>query len=1137
MTRFPWPSLPVDPQHWRYPPRDYGILPFWFLNGELDAAEMRRQLHQFRAKGMPGVILHGRYGLKAPYLSAEYLDRVKLAVDEGSALGLETWIYDEMNWPSGTADGQVLREHPDLAQRYLECISFTVRGPWFTYLTGADSRYLDFERSTPVAAFAISDDGRVLDLTPNLSFGDVIPWEAPAGTWRLMYLVEKRADYYIDALNPEATAAFLRLGYDPYWEALKDRSIEGFYTDEPAMHYFVTGGDNPIVPWTKDMFLRFQERNGYHLRPHLPDLFFDVRPDSARIRYDFYSTLTQFYSGAYYEQIHAWCRERDVLFTGHLLYEESLRKMIRVEGNPFKHYVHLDVVGVDHLYPIIGNQDRPDEHVAMKLASSAAHHLRSPRVLCESFGGIFMDATMQRMKWITDWQYVLGVNLLNPHGFHYTVEGPRKRDWPPSMFYQYPWWHYYSAFSEYVSRLSSTLSGGRHVAQVGVIWPINSMFATYKPQIHDPLGDRTENDFNALSDLLLRLHHDFDYIDEDNLVEADVTEETLQLGDEAYRLLILPPMTHLQLSTVERLEEFVGGGGRVLGMVFLPNQAFGPRGAVDISERIKQLFGVDPVESQRTYQSWTDVTSLVQEHGRGKAAFLQSYALARRLPARLQRATGAATQPESQNVIIEVDNATTRYYYAVAGERQEITDEVVAERRIVAEALADLIAELITPDVTIDNPEILYLHRIKDGRDVYFVVNPTFQEQTAEVTLAGFVQPVLWNPSTGGEQPIIPLRTNEGRTRFHLTLAPVGSAVLVTGLAPSLRSLDVDSGIEGAQARTRQRDADALKRPAFPASDGHHAALSSDVKPGAEPLILDGEWEFWAEDANALVIDRWLAHEGVPGVAEDVYVGRDIDTTDWQSTGPGAWSYQVAAEPDRPFPIPVWYRIPFVIGEIPSYLALVVDGFAGTDRVLYVNGKQVSDVLTPSAIDSEMREVEITNLVSQGENVIVLRLTVQGATDGLLDLVKLVGPFSVSSVGEKLSIAGMRRTLDPLPWTAQGYPYYSGRGVYRKQFSLPVAWAGSRIFLEPVLIDDVLEIVVNGQTVGIRLWPPYDIEITPFIHPGANTVELRVANTLVNLLEADPRTSGLAGPPRLVARATSSPPRAFAGSLDSGASD
>ena len=141
----------------RNPSRDYGILPFWFLNGELDPDEMRWQLAELRAKGMPGIVLHARYGLEMPYLGEQYLARIRLAIAEAEQLGLKTWIYDEMNWPSGTADKQVLAARPDLTQKYLECISFKVRGPWFAYLTGADSRYLDFERSTPVAAFAVGE--------------------------------------------------------------------------------------------------------------------------------------------------------------------------------------------------------------------------------------------------------------------------------------------------------------------------------------------------------------------------------------------------------------------------------------------------------------------------------------------------------------------------------------------------------------------------------------------------------------------------------------------------------------------------------------------------------------------------------------------------------------------------------------------------------------------------------------------------------------------------------------------------------------------------------------------------------------------------------------------------------------------
>ncbi len=786
MPRMPWSHVPPTVETLRHPPREYGILPFWFLNGELDPEEMRWQLRELREKGMPGIILHGRFGLELPYLGPEFRERVRLAVEEGERLGLDTWIYDEMNWPSGTANWKVVEERPDLTQRYLECLSFPIRGPWFAYLTGGDSRYIDFERSTPVAAFGLGEDGSVVDLTPYLSFENVIPWEVPAGNWRIMYLVEKRADYYIDALDPEATAEFLRLGYDPYAETVAGKmpsAVPGFYTDEPAMHYYVTGGDNPIVPWTKDMFRRFHERNRYDLRPRLPDLFFDVSPDSARVRHDFYETLTAFYADAYYRQIHDWCHEHDVLFTGHLLYEEWLRNMVRVEGNPFRHYPHMDVIGVDHLYPIIGSRDRPAEHVAMKLGSSAAHQLGSERLLCESFGGIFMDATMQRMKWITDWEYVLGVNLVNPHGFHYTLEGPRKRDWPPSMFYQYPWWHVYDEFSRYVARLSHLLTGGRHVARVAILWPASTIFAHYTPQQRNPLSNRTEFDFNMLTDLLLRLHHDFDYLDEEVLAGAEIADGAIQVADERHELLILPPMTHLKLPTLERLERFVAGGGRLLGTVFLPDRAFGDDGIVDVSQRVASLFGVDPIATQREYRDVSGIETDFKDHeGGGRTGFVRSYALNRALPRRLQEALDLPGLPESSFFVVEEENGTSHYWYAPPnGERQEITAEVAAERDEVSRAIDAAVTALIDPDVVIDNPELFCLHRVKDGRDLWFLVNSTHEVQTANVGLRGEHHPVRWETSLGEEQPIAPSRIEGGFTRFQIELPPVGSVFLTTG--------------------------------------------------------------------------------------------------------------------------------------------------------------------------------------------------------------------------------------------------------------------------------------------------------------------------------------------------------------------
>src|SRR5687768_1787407 len=894
------------------------------------------------------------------------------------------------------------------------------------------------------------------------------------------------------------------------------------------MHYYLSAAENPVVPWTKDMFRRFQQRNGYNLRPRLPDLFFDISPDSARVRYDFYNTTTDFYSEAYYQQIHEWCQKHNVLFTGHLLYEEGLRRLIRVEGNLFKHYPHMDVTGVDHLYPIIGSRDRPDEHVAMKVGSSAAHQLGSPRLLCESFGGIFMDATMQRMKWIADWEYVLGVNLLNPHGFHYTLEGPRKRDWPPSMFYQYPWWPYYGEFSNYISRLSHLLSGGKHIAKVAVLWPMNAMFATYTPQSHNATGDRIERDFNTLTDLLLRLHYDYDYLDEDVLANAELQGNSIRIQDEAYELVVLPPMTHLKLSTLDHLEKFIAQGGKVLGTIFLPDQAFTETNnvteLVDISERVRALFGVDPVETQQTFQQQTDMKLLEREHhGGGKTAFLKSYSLNRQLPARIQQQLGSPGKTESPFFIIETrEHEASRYFFSPeGGDRQDITDEVNAERESVADMLEQALSKLIEPDIVIDNREVFYLHRQKDGEDIYFIINPIFLAQKAQVSLPGNVKPVQWDPSTGVEQLIALSQFIDGRTRFDLELPPVGSTFILVRPDSGLRIVDTNQNLESINGNKISGYSRTPEAFVILEQEGRQQRLTAEAEESGIPLTLDGEWEFQPENENALVIGKWLVTQETAGTDWTTYANTephaDPQEQGWLPMVPGAWSYQLPAEPEAEYPIPVWCRISFQVDYLPPKLNLIVDGFAGSEWSLYVNGEAVKSTPVRSKLDGEMKAVDITAHLRQGENLIALRLVVTNPTDGLLDLLKLTGDFSLAQQDDgSYRIEAPRTFFESQPWTNQGYPYFAGRAVYRKRFELPEYFIGQRVFLEPKMQDDVLEVIVNGQSAGVRLWEPYQVEITDLLKSGENILEMRVANTLVNLLEAVERPSGLAGAPKLV---------------------
>jgi hypothetical protein len=376
---------------------------------------------------------------------------------------------------------------------------------------------------------------------------------------------------------------------------------------------------------------------------------------------------------------------------------------------------------------------------------------------------------------------------------------------------------------------------------------------------------------------------------------------------------------------------------------------------------------------------------------------------------------------------------------------------------------------------------------VKDGRDLWFLVNSTDQVQTADVSLRGELRPVRWDTSLGEEQPIAPSRLEGGFTRFQIELPPVGSVFITTGEQIENRIVETNVLIdrtepthpqpatqrvpgpsetgegacsdhqarlpsprsEGRRVGDEGRAANRLNRPqrieilgrvrggnahAVIAKDRREHRLTVETDEPLEPLVLDGAWEFVAEDANALVIAAWLATPEEPGAARETYVAPNLDTTGWLPMVMGAWSYQLPAKPDRPYPIDVWYRIGFTVERVPSHLDLIVDGFAGSGWDVFVNGEPVTATPVRSAIDSQMQALEITPLVRQGKNVIAVRLTVTKATDGLLGLVKLMGDFAVARVNATERIGAPGSTLQPASWVEQGYPYYSGRGLYRRQF-------------------------------------------------------------------------------------------------------
>ncbi|MCB0732181.1 MAG: hypothetical protein KDC88_14230, partial [Ignavibacteriae bacterium] len=1023
-------------ENFKNPPNEMGILPFWFWNGEMNEEEMEWQLREYKNKGISGVFLHGRFGEKIGYLSDTWLERTKFAVKKAKEIGIDLWIYDEMNWPSGTAYRKVPKDNPKLRQKYLEMVTLPVPGPIFTFLEATDDRYVNTGNSKPILAYACSEEEfqteikEIIDLTPNLSFDAVIPWEAPKGKWRLLYFLEKEIDYYIDALNPESTRKFLDETHEKYKTAVVEdfgKTVPGFYTDEPAMHYYHMGMTNQVIPWTSKMFKIFRQRRGYDLKPHMPALFLNMGKKTAKIRYDFWLTLTEQYSESYYKQIRNWCDDNNLLFTGHLLAEEWLWGQARCEGNIFKHLKHMHITGVDHLYPIIGTEENPDQHVAIKIASSAAHHYGSNRLLCESMGGAYWDCTLERMKWIGDWEYVLGVNIFNNHGYHYSIEGERKRDWPPSQFYHHTWWKDYGYFTKYMTRLGHILSGGKHVAKVLMLYPITSAWTNYKPTGPNNYLNIIQSELNFLTDALLRLHHDFDYTDEDILAEAEVKDGKIIIRDEEYSLLLLPPTTHMQLNSFEKIGEFLNNGGNLIVDSLLPFDLLNYEGE-DGYEKIKNLFEFDPNKLSESALS-EDVFKLIKTRN-GQVNILQGPGLFKKKNYQL---------------------------------------------------LKDAVESFITPDVIIDSKDVFYLHRVKDDHDIYFLVNNKQEEiGTVKISFEMNLKPELWNPNTGAINPIHVYTVKNERVEIQLNFSATDSHIVV--FRSQIDAFHVtETNLEVDEISADKIIGHSLLNGETPYVIYKAKKLTEKSKKPLNPIVLQDEYEYELLDDNVLLIDNWKM-KMFENDTSITYAELYYDDSDWLDVTMGAWEMQLPQERDNPdYPVILWYRTNFVIDQLPNNLRLLIDGFSGSDYDLYVNNLQVLEKGRRSKIDAEIKEIDISKYLEKGKNIIAVKLTVNKRTDGILDKLKIVGDFAVGVNNGSQTISAKPEKIKIGDWTKQGFPFYSGTVRYKCNVEIYKEYTNGKLFFSADCKEDVLNLNINDKENIILPWHPYRTEVTKFM--------------------------------------------------------
>ena len=199
-----------------------------------------------------------------------------------------------------------------------------------------------------------------------------------------------------------------------------------------------------------------------------------------------------------------------------------------------------------------------------KLGSSITHAYGKADdvTMVEIFGARGQDLSYPEMKWWTDLMQVAGVNFLIPHSFN--PRAPRDTDCPPYFYnggYE-PRWPLYRVWADYTSRLSLVLSGGRHACPIALLFPGHSV------QVGKAITP--ENMTTVLQDALF----DCDWVPYEVIDKtASLEGKEVQLYQERYKVLIVPPVEVIPVATLAKVRQFFEQGGVVLGYGMLPSKS------------------------------------------------------------------------------------------------------------------------------------------------------------------------------------------------------------------------------------------------------------------------------------------------------------------------------------------------------------------------------------------------------------------------------------------------------------------------------------------------------------------------------------------------------------------------------------
>jgi len=1135
-------------------------VPFWWWTGDpLDPERLTWQLEQLHQKGISGVQVNyahedtpgwPTYPADPPIFSESWWRIWGRVADEcrkrGMGIGLSTYTLDWTGAPN--LFRQLFYSKPELhALRLLPPTRQRLK-------SGQTATIIVPENFIGARAYRVRDNvlqpGGV-DLMPFLSNG-VIQWTAPDGEWEVCAFQAERQPNTLNPLLAGVGEIVIRDFYQRFQDATPNRSPEGlnyFFNDE--LHI---GAGTHV--WNSDFAAEFKQRKGYDLFEVLPALWGDLGPLTPKARMDYADVRMTLMEERYFQPIYLWHASRGLIFA------------CDSGGRGLQPDEFGDYFRVTRWYTAPGH-DTPGgkaDLIKGKVSSSIASLYRRPRVWLEGYHSFGWGATPERLMFATRENFLYGCTLLNLHGLYYTTHGSYWEWAPPCYHFRMPYWDHMGVFLKYFDRLSYLLSQGTLVCDVAVLYPV----APFEAGLDGPKATQVAFD---TARALMTAGINFEFIDADSLARATVRDDRLEVSDSSYRVLIFPAMEAVRWSSLEKAAAFAKAGGRVLSVGGLPL-------ASDRAGRDDKQLDALATSTFRDTQRLAKPADAPPQILAAFTPDTQGEKTVRSLHRKIGPRHVYMVMDAPKNSVVEFRaKGRVELWDPWTGETRPL--RVVAETQTgtkVEMPLEDYEAQIIVfspgQPVPASNSQISNLKSVMplDG-EWEFELKPTMDNRYGDFRLPvndKIIGPEarIFRHAVETADTVSPQAANFDDSRWERVTYDFGPQFWLLGPLPAqapeadlakLTALNPQEPVSISGKQYRWRSYSFSWRLGLEGDPGHQGwhGLKENIsdhflclgKRGEafnetkyEPEPEGGIYYLWtsatiAHETQARIIASTPREGPKPHASEiltpaAVYLngspiadlgqpvtlraGSNPILVRYDRAGRGYFVLKrdgVASEPPRRTPLAMtWFDdsavLPFDLyagAQHPEWFRFVVPpGF----RAMTVTAKSRVETWADGRKmrDAGMGRFEAAEPLTRA-SVVALRVAPATGARGagiFPEPIRLDCGPGITTLGDWSKVGALE--------------CYSGGAWYRKTFSLTPEQASRDITLDLGKLVATAEVRVNGQLAGIRVAPPWRVDISKQIKAGENRIEVLVYNTLANHYVTIPTryhgeiTSGLVGP-------------------------